>query len=82
MFSSLMYLAKQNIAILGSKENGGNCIELLEQSNEIPKLKSILFKYAYPSIRKRHMQEGKVTEYGESPNMDTLGISETINTTK
>ena len=56
IFSSLMYLAKQNIVILGSKENDGNCIELMElRSNEIPELKNILFEYADPSIRQRHM---------------------------
>ena len=56
ILSSLMYLAKQNIAILGSKENDGNCIELMElRSNEIPELKSIIFAYAAPSIRQRNM---------------------------
>ena len=51
-----MYVEKQTIAILGSKENDGNFIELLElRLNEIPELKSILFKYSDPSTRQRHM---------------------------
>ena len=51
-----MYLAKQNISILRSKENYGNFIELLERrSNEIPELKIILFKYVDPSTIQRHM---------------------------
>ena len=57
IFSSVLYLSKQNIAILGSKENRVNFIELLLElrSNEIPELKSILNKYADPSTRKQHI---------------------------
>ena len=29
-----------------------------------------------------YIYKGKVTEYGQCPNTDTLGISETINATK
>ena len=59
------------IAILGSKESGGNFIKLLElRSNEIPELKSIIFKYADPStyndicyVEILNMHSNTVTRY-------------------
>ena len=41
---------------MGCKENDGNFIKLLElRSNEIPELKSILFKYDDPSTRQLYI---------------------------